>query len=279
MTKLALAIAVKGPWEADRLLHHLQAAGVPASTEIHVACDVVHEPASPRGRLIIHAIARKSLFELWAIAIRGSNSPWIAILHADALPAPGWYEAVDEAIGRSQGCDGFWGPVEPGVQPHDVRMVAYLTEYVQFHRPAHPRLLEVPGSNLILPRAVLGSMTEFSKTKLVGHGLTPARVDEAVVLYTRPIRFPAYCRRRYRHARAYAATRVPRPPLPVAIAMTLALPAIRTVRVFRHAWRHRHLRMPVLRWFSHVAIAETWWSAGELVGYWTRRQGALPDID
>ena len=39
MTSLALAIAVKGEWDAGRLLQGLRNAGIDSATKIHVACD------------------------------------------------------------------------------------------------------------------------------------------------------------------------------------------------------------------------------------------------
>lgn len=278
MNWLALAIAVKGPWRTDKLLNQLQAAGFPASTEIHIACDQEHSPAAASHGFIVHGSAGKSLFELWAIAINASQSPWVAIFHVDALPAPGWFKAIEDATEGFCG-QGLWGPVEPGIGPFDRRMVGYLTEYVQFHRPVHPAMAEVPGSNLVLRRALVECGTDFSKTRLIRQGLIPSRVDGAVALYERPIRFPVYCRRRFRHARAYAANRTPRLPLFVALPMILTLPGVRTLRILRHALQHKHLRLSSMVWLPRIVIAETCWSAGEMVGYLTRREGKRAHID
>ena len=94
MTSLALAIAVKGEWDADQLLRDLRSAGADASTEIHVACDPEHAPATAPEGLNVHTKAKASLFDLWGLAIAQSRSDWVAILHADALPAPGWFAAM-----------------------------------------------------------------------------------------------------------------------------------------------------------------------------------------
>jgi len=223
LSSLALAIATKGAWDADRLLQSLREAGVDASAEIHVACDPQHVPAVIPDGLAVHSKPQASLFDLWGHAIAQSRAEWVAILHADALPARGWFAAMAEAISRGSP-DGYTGPVEPAFGPSDARMIGYLTEYVQFHRPWDPRLKEIPGSNLVLPRARLEATTDFSKTRLLGQGLAPELVEDAVVLYARPFAFSDYCRRRFRHGRAYAAARTPRLSLLAALPLSLALP-------------------------------------------------------
>lgn len=283
MTALALAIAVKGAWNADQLLQDLLDAGLDQSTEVHVACDPEHSQASP-AMLEIHSRPHASLFELWDVAIAASRAPWVAILHADGVPAPGWFAAIKAAIDREGWPDGYWGPVEPHFAGADPRMIGYLTEYAQFHRPLDPRLSEVPGSNLVIPRARIEASrpaqgSAFSKTRLLEQGLAPKSVEDAVILYSRHLSFPDYCRRRFRHGRAYAAGRTARLPRPTLIMLTVALPLVRAARVARHAWRHDALRLPTLWWLPAILLAETCWSAGEFTGYVTRRGGNLAALD
>lgn len=163
MTSLGLAIAVKGEWEPDQLLRELRSAGADASTEIHIACDPQHAPASAPDGLTIHTKANASLFDLWSLAIAQSRSDWVAVLHADALPAHGWLAAMHAAIAHDPRPDGYTGPVEPRFGPSDPRMIGYLTEYVQFHRPLNSRLSEIPGNNLVLPRVRLEASGDFSR--------------------------------------------------------------------------------------------------------------------
>lgn len=266
MSNLALAIATKGAWDPDRLLRKLREVGADSSIEIHVACAPEHMPASPHQDLSVHSQANATLFDLWGLAISQSQSVWVAVLHADALPAAGWFESMTEAIGRSS-LDGYMGPVEPGFAPSDSRIIGYLTEYVQFHRPWDPRLKEIPGSNLVLPRTRLERTSDFSKTRLFRQGLSPQLVESAVVLYARPFRLGEYCARRFRHGRSYAADRTPPLSLIAAIPLVLALPLIRTLRVLRHAWRHKEVRGAAVCWLPAILLAESFWSAGELAGY------------
>ncbi len=171
MSRLALAIAVKGAWDADQLVAALEAAGVPAGTEVHVACDPQFAPSAPPPSLFVHVTTGASLFELWGVAIANSSSAWVAVLHAAALPAPGWFAAMTREIERDGQSDGYWGPIEPKPAISADRMLGYLTEYCQFHRPLEPGLREVPGSNLVLPRERIGAATDFSKTRLLRQGL------------------------------------------------------------------------------------------------------------
>ncbi len=100
MTSLALAIAVEG--RVGRLTDCFAICEAPArdpSTEIHVACDPEHAPATAarRDSLFTRKLMRHcSTFGDSAIA--QSRSDWVAILHADALPAPGWFAAIHRAI-------------------------------------------------------------------------------------------------------------------------------------------------------------------------------------
>ena len=279
MSSLALAIATKGEWDAERLLRDLRVAGVEAATEVHVACDPQHAPASAPPGLAIHPKTNVSLFELWGLAVAASGAHWIAILHADALPATGWFAAMQNAIEDEGWKDGYWGPVEPRFGAADPRMIGYLTEYCQFHRPLDPELKEVPGSNLVLPRERIEATEDFSKTRLLRQGLAPRFIADAVVLYARPFRFADYCGRRFRHGRAFAAARTPRLSPWMAIPMTSALPFLRTARIVRHAWRRETLRGAVILWLPAILAAETCWSAGELTGYLTRRPGDASDLD
>lgn len=279
MSRLALAIATKSEWDPGWLLGRLTAAGVPSSAEIHIACDERFAPVTSAPGLRVHAEANASLFELWAAAVQGSNAPWVAILHADALPAPGWFDAMQRAIEEHPLGEGFWGAVEPDFAGSASRMIGYLTEYCQFHRPIEPNLSEVPGSNLVLPRGRISVSSEFSKTRLLRQGFTPKRIDDAVVLYARPFALADYCRRRFRHGRAYAAARTPRLSLVRAVPLAAALPFLRSARVLRHAWRHAGLRAASLRWLPAILLVESFWSVGELCGYLTRRPGQLSALD
>ena len=252
---------------------------MPRGTEVHVACDPEFAPVVPPPSLSVCPLAGASLFDLWGLAIERSRAPWVAILHAYALPGAGWLSAMEREIEREGWSDGYWGPVEPELDISPNSMVGYLTEYCQFHRPIEPKLKEIPGSNLVLPRERIGESRSFSKTRLLQEGLAPKCVPDAIVLYARPFALGDYCRRRFRHGRAYAAARSPRVPLAKAFALSAVLPFVRTSRVVRHAWRDKELRSASLRLLPTILLAETCWSAGELIGYITRQSGTPSALD
>jgi hypothetical protein len=279
LSRLALAIAVKGEWDAEQLAEQLRTAGVPAEAEVHMACDPEFALAESSSSLFVHTRDDASLFQLWAVAIQATRSPWVAVLHGFGLPGPGWFSAMEREIEGEGWKDGYWGPVEPGPSISRGGMVGYLTEYCQFHRPVEPGLREIPGSNLVLPRERIGKSEDFSKTRLLQEGLAPKYVEAAVVNYARPFALGDYCRRRFRHGRAYAAERLPRLSLFRAIPLSLALPFVRTVRIMRHAWRHPELRSASILCLPAILLAETCWSMGELGGYVTRRPGILTALD
>jgi hypothetical protein len=279
LTALALAIAVKGGWDADHLAEELRRAGVPPRAEVHIACNPEWEPARCPPSLLVHSVPSASLCELWGVAIANSTAPWVAVLHADALPAPGWFAAMTREIEREGWRDGYWGPVEPKPGISGGRMVGYLTEYCQFHRPLEAGLREIPGSNLVLPRDRTGNAGEFSKTRLLQQGLSPKYVPDAITLYARRNKLSDYCVRRFHHGRAYASERTPRLSLARALPLSAALPFLRTARVVHHAWLHKDLRAASVRLLPAILLAETCWSAGELIGYVTRRPGEVSALD
>ena len=91
----------------------MKSAGVPRDTEVHVACDPEFVPEITPPSLSVHASSGASLFDLWGKAIEKSRAPWVAIVHAGGLPAPGWFSAMERAMEREGWSDGYWGPVEP----------------------------------------------------------------------------------------------------------------------------------------------------------------------
>lgn len=284
MTGLALAIAVKGPWNAAALASALRAAGAMApGVNVHLACD--HPPTAAMEGIDVIVCSGVSLFRLWGIAAARCRAEHVAILHALSPPAPGWTGVVLAALRAGRA---VCGPVEPGYAPHDPRIIAYLVEYCQFHRPVSPWLDEVPGNNLVLPRAMLPAPAVldrdgFSKTDMLDAGrLHPTWVNEAVVQHRRDFALAAFCRRRYRHGRSYAAKRLAAPTVSRRALLTvfaLALPLVRVARIWRHARRIPALRGAVIRRLPAMLLAEACWSLGEGIGYVTLRTGDPAQLD
>jgi hypothetical protein len=180
----------------------------------------------------------------------------------------------------------FFGPVEPGYRSHDIKMVGYLTEYVQFHRPVAKTMTEVAGANLILPRASAGAPADlaahgFVKAALLSQ-MKPELAEDCLVIHHKAFALGPYCRRRFRHGRAYAAHRLTQPGAPPRLAAALftpLLPFLRVARIYRHARRIETCRAAFWRFWPHLLWGETGWSAGECLGYLTGRGGDERLID
>jgi hypothetical protein len=286
VAELALAIAVKGDWDGAALWPALDAAGVMGEGfEIHLACDRIGDAGEMPSGVTVHVRKDASLFQLWGMAAARSHAPHVAILHAHAPPAPGWARAMMAHLGEA---DALCGPVEPRYPVSDPRIIGYLVEYVQFHRPKAPDLDEVPGNNLILRRSMLGSPEAleregFSKTPMLAAGaLKPIWVDDALVQHDRPFALGAFCARRFLHGRSYGALQLstlPGAARAMAILKAPALPFVRTARILRHAGRLPAMRRAALRHLPAILAAETFWSAGELVGALTGNPGPASGLD
>ena len=284
MPELSLAIAIKGPWDCAELAGALQAAGaISPRIDIWVACDRPPDKSVDGIKVIVREGV--SLFQMWGGLVARCRSPYVAVLHGSAPPAPGWAQAMLASLGSHQA---LCGPVEPGYPPNDPRITGYLVEYCQFHRPIAQGMNEVPGNNLVLAKAMLGSdacieRDGLSKTRLLGAGeFRAAWVNGAPVLHRRPFELLPFFRRRFRHARSYGATRLAgpgAPPRTILILCTLFLPLLRVSRILRHAWRRPSLRAAVIRRLPAIVAAETCWSAGEFVGYVTAHTGNAALLD
>ena len=180
------------------------------------------------------------------------------------------------------------GPVEPGYAPGDRRITGYLVEYCQFHRPVTAGMTEVPGNNLVITRSMLPPVGQllrdgFSKTPMLAAGtLKPIWVGDALVEHRRPFALLPFCRRRFRHGRAYGANRLAQSYAQMRIyliATTALLPLVRVARVVRHGWRQPALRFAIIRRLPAMLLTETCWSIGELTGYLTAHPGDLTLLD
>ena len=278
--KLALIVAAKGACDPGPFVAALTEAGALADPEIevHVVQDAASGWIGAAPDLPVHKLSTEtSVFHLWGFGVGVARADHVAILDIHCPPGPGWFAAVKARL--AQGAEAFYGPVEPAYPVNDHRIIGYLTEYVQFHRPVRPDMDEVAGNNLVLRRELAGDPAHlrsegFVKT-LILHDLHEAsggveRVDAAAVLHDKPFEFGAYIVRRYRHGRCYAAQRREQPgaaPGWVLALLTPVLPLLRTWRIHGHAARIPGCRGAFWRYAPHILAAETGWSFGELKGY------------
>jgi len=288
MVTLALIFAAKGACDGAALNRMLETSGVldRPEVEVHILGDSTTRlhPPPPEGVRLYLATEPVSVFRLWGTGIGRTTARYVAILDAQSVPARGWLDAVLDRLDDSPAA--FFGPVEPRYSAQDMRIIGYLTEYVQFHRPIIATGTEVAGANLILPRTATGDPADlaahgFVKTALLGR-MSPELAPECLVIHHKTFALGPYRRRRYRHGRAYAAHRLKQPDAPPRLAAALftpLLPFLRVARIYRHARRIETCRVAFWRFWPHLLWVEAGWSAGECLGYLTGRGGDESLID
>lgn len=288
MVRLALLFAAKGSCDAAALNQMLETSRAleRPEIEVHVLGDSTTrlDPPLPDGVRLHLETGPVSVFRLWGAGIGRTTARYVAILDVQYVPAPGWLDAVLDRLRDDP--PPFFGPVEPGYGTNDMRMVGYLTEYVQFHHPIAKAMSEVAGANLILPRAAAGDPADlaahgFVKTALLSR-MKPELAEDCLVIHHKVLALGPYRHRRFRHGRAYAASRLKQPGAPPRLAAALftpLLPFLRVARIHRHARRVETCRAAFRRFWPQLLWVEAGWSAGECVGYLTGRGGDENLID
>lgn len=233
--------------------------------------------AEERERLLVRE-EPQSLTLLWGLAMAESRGAHVAVLDARDMPDPGWVDAWAAAPADAVVC----GPVAPAELASLTSWAAYLSEYGQFHPPLSKSTLEeVPGNNVVFPRALLppedelrtrGFWKTFHLARLTSSGNAPEvePLNGLSVSYERTYAASYYLARRFAHGRCYGGSRLSEPNAPprlVCLAFTVALPALRTVRVLRRIAR----KPTLLRRFAAASVplvlGELTWALGEGVGY------------
>lgn len=281
LPKVTLAIAAKGLVDAKPFLAAVEDGryGSSADVEIILAHDGVDRIADAPARISqLMLPPTVSIFHLWAAAIGQARAEYVAIMDVYSLPSLEWHQAILDALGDNG--SGYYGPVEACYGPGDARVIGYLAEYVQFHRPISEALGEIPGNNLIVRRSLISQDQDFVRRGFFKSALMaewgengtplPRLVPVAAVYHAKPFDWRHYIVRRFRHGRCYAARRLekkPRPPRLWFILTSPLLPFVRVLRIWRHVERVPKFRSALLRYFMPILIAETAWSLGELVGY------------
>jgi len=288
--KLTLVVVAKGDCHAEPFVSALSQSGLltDAAVEVQVMQDSfgVLDVALPEAIGCSRLSGDLSIFQLWGQGTAASRARDVAILDIHCPPAPGLFAAV--AAELKDDPEAFFGPVEPAYDASDRRMVGYLVEYVQFHRPIAAGMGEVAGNNLVMRRDLAGEAQTlktagFVKTQILPTlAQAPRLVPEAVVLHGKPYNRKGFSSRRYWHGRAFAAHRPGSPGAPprlLALLFTPLLPVLRVMRIHRHAARVEACRIAFWRFLPDLILAETCWSFGELVGYLTGDAGPARNLD
>jgi hypothetical protein len=280
---LSLAVAAKGQYNPQPFMDALMADGIlsTANVDIHIAFDNVWPIDSsmmPQNVFLHPCPSGTSILKLWGLALASSTGNYVAVLDINCPPSIGWLISVESEIGR--GNQLFFGPVDPGWEANDRRIVGYLAEYAQFSSPLDSDLCEVPGNNLVCKRPLLGDMGKLRaeglfKTFMVWRleneqKLKPGRLDTMVVKYQKPFQYWHYIKRRYIHGRCFGSTRHDNPDQPPRVfcfMFAVFLPILRTWRIYRVVRYRSDLKKAFHRYILLVISSEFAWSTGELLGY------------
>lgn len=292
---ISLCVAAKGSCDPIRFLDALLADGFVIDPAHEV--QIVHDGVLPGADALLAAGVRlhrrpegTSILRLWGWAIATSAHSMVAVLDVNCPPASGWWEGVQREL-RAGGRI-FTGPILSGWRPEQREIVGYLVDYAQFDTPLNPSVREVPGINFICDRGLLdppallverGLLKTFSLWRLERERhIVTARHEDIRVTYCRPLQPAAFLRRRYRHARCFAAQRFENPGQPNRLACILGsplLPLLKCWRIWRAARRHANLRAAYWRQLHWIVLSEIAWSWGEFIGYGFGAGNACAELD
>jgi hypothetical protein len=213
---------------------------------------------------------------LRTLGIAAAHGEAVALLEDDCVVRNGW---CDAAIGVTAGPHvAIAGAVEPGAYARSLDWAVYFCEYARFMLPLPTAVSPpLPGNNAAykrsalaaLPAAAGGFQEVFAQAEWQHAGLTTGAADTLVVhnINRWPVRQLTAVP--FHHARAYAARRFHGRPLVARAsiaAMTLALPALKVVRLIRETADRGRLLGRLIRSLPWVVVFTTSWSAGEIAG-------------
>jgi hypothetical protein len=288
VTRLSVAAALLDAdrVSAGRFLEATRRMGLERDDEVVLAltpaagtsADALSDLAGSERERVLVCEAPQSLTLLWGRAMAEARGTHVAVLDARDAPEPGWVAAWSSAPPDAVVC----GPVAPGALSNLTSWAAYLSEYGQFCPPIDKQTLEeVPGNNVVFPRDLLppaeelrerGFWKTFHLARLKSSSAPPAvePLNELAVSYARTYTPSYYLARRFAHGRCYGGSRLSEPDAPprlACLAFTVALPALRTVRVLRRIARKPALVRRFLAASVPLVLGEVTWALGEGVGY------------
>jgi len=253
-----------------------------ARPEIIVPCDgSVGDLAPLRRRYpevqFLPVEGRRTYAELRAIGFHRARGAIIALTEDHCSPDPDWcqqmlklHEAAHAAVGGAvgKGPDGI------------LNWAIYLCDFSRYMNP----VVEGPSAyltdcNVSYKRQALERLaplwaTEFHETTinwtLAGQSQSLWLSPSVIVRQQRSLTLGAALSERYRFGRLFARTRVAAPPWirrPLYAAGALVLPLVLMARVARNVVAKRRARNRFVLALPAIALLNTVWALGELVGY------------
>lgn len=221
---------------------------------------------------------------LRAIGLNLASGKIVALLEDHAAPSPGWCRAMIEAHSGPEAAIG--GAVENGVD-RLLNWAVYLCDFGRYQNPVPTGPAEfLSDSNISYKRQVLEQVrplwqNAFHETPLnweLRKRGELLRLDPGMVVYQARygLRFVPALRERFVWGRSFAGTRAKAMSLTqraIYCSLSFLLPAVLTLRIVRLALNKRRHLNRIIPALPLVALLQTIWSAGELVGYLTGRIG------
>lgn len=230
---------------------------------------------------LVRAEGRRSLPFLRGAAMARATARLIAVIDPYCLVSREWipnvvrlhHERPEPVVG---------GPVELDAThfPTLASWTGYLFEYWEFAPPVSEGPTPVlSGNNLVYKREVLGTTRTleregfwkaFVNARLQAAGARFWMSPALAVRLRKAVPLGRFLASRFHHGRSYAAMRVSGDArwLRMVRAVTApALPFLFLLRQAQHLWRRPQVRRRFLATLPVMAVAQTIWALGELVGY------------
>lgn len=219
---------------------------------------------------------------LKALGAEAARSGSVAFLEPKGVPGPGWLPAALAGLAAHPGAAlGGSVALAPGAGPAD--QAVFVFEYAAFspRRMAAGRTRDLPGNNMILPRAALcdlcgpilraeGLNKPFCQARLLAGGVPLVMLPDLAVTMHTSHRARALLASRFRYARCFGGTRAALAAPRRRWAYRLGAPLVPALLLMRHLRAARRAgigaRQPgTLATLAGLCLA---WAAGEALGSW-----------
>ncbi|HEU4370445.1 MAG TPA: glycosyltransferase [Methylomirabilota bacterium] len=253
-----------------------------ARPEILVPCDASAGDLAPLRRRypdvqFLPVAGRRTYAELRALGFQRARGTIIALTEDHCSPDPDWCQQILKL--HELGHAAVGGAVDKG--PDGIlNWAVYLCDFSRYMNPvAEGPSAYLTDCNVAYKRRALEPLaplwaTEFHETTinwtLAGRGQSLWLSPRVIVRQQRSLTLGHALGERYRFGRLFARTRVaatPWPRRPLYAVGALALPLVLMARVARNVLAKRRARGRFLLALPAIALLNTVWGLGELVGY------------
>ncbi len=216
---------------------------------------------------------------LWMAGIRAAKGDVVALTIENCVPSADWAKNMlaEQQNGLHAGVGGAM-EMDPAGCLSD--WAIFFCRYSAYMLPFQARLLsDLPGDNCSYKRAALleieswaqdGFWETFVHEKMLGHGQQLLSAPSPVVVYAGGISGPQFFRRRFAHAKYFAARRGAKMSLLQRILRALAFPIVAMTlfsRIGLRVWRNGRHWAKFASALPCVCAFLVAWASGEAAGY------------